>query len=120
MSPYHQIILKQLLLIYFKLKHQLYNVIVASLHVVSPPDIEPMVMNVTQGKNTTFKVLANFSDAKLQWLHNQTIVSSEGVTSMYTVVNATKMAGGTYTCNVSLPFGENIMSKEAQLFVCKN
>ena len=90
------------------------------MHVVFPPDIEPMIMNVTLGKNATFKVLTNFSNARFQWLHNQTIVSSEGMSSMYTVVNATKMAGGNYSCNVSLPFGENIMSKEAQLFVCKN
>ena len=90
------------------------------MHVVPPPDIEPMIMNVTLGKNATFKVLANFSNARFQWLHNQTIVSSEGMSYMYTVMNATKMAVGNYSCNVSLPFGENITSKEAQLFVCKS
>lgn len=76
-------------------------------------------MNVTLGKNATFKVLANFSGAMFQWLHNGTSVSKEGISSLFMVVNATKMAGGNYSCIVFFPFGENITSKEAQLFVCK-
>ena len=79
-------------------------------------------MNVTLGKNVTMKVLANFSseNLKFQWLHNTTnIVSSEGVNSVLTVMNVMKTDGGNYSCVVFSPFGWNITSKEAQLFVCK-
>ena len=91
-------------------------------YAVSPPDIEPMVMNVTLGENATFKVLANFSseNLKFQWLHNKTNVSKEGMSSVFTVTNPTKMDGGNYSCIVFFPFGGNITSKEAQLFVCKH
>ena len=79
-------------------------------------------MNVTSGKNTTFKVLTTFGsdDLKFQWLYNKTIVISEGMSSVLTVMSVTKMNEGSYSCIVSFPFGENITSKEAQLFVCEH
>lgn len=80
-----------------------------------------MVMSVTLGENATFRVLANFSseNLKFQWLHNMTNISSEGMSSVLTVMNVMKKAGGNYSCIVFFPFGRNITSKEAQLFVCK-
>lgn len=77
-------------------------------------------MSVTLGENAIFKVLANFSDVKFQWLHNMTNVSSEGMNSVLTVTNVMKTNGGKYSCVVYFPFGRNIISKEAQLFVCKD
>ena len=89
-------------------------------HAVPPPDIVPMIMNLTLGKNATFRVSANFSEnLKFQWLYNNTNVISGGRSSVLTVMNVTKEDGGIYNCIVSFPFGGNIASKEAQLFVCK-
>jgi hypothetical protein len=81
-----------------------------------------MVMNVTLGNNATFRMLiASFGgeNLKFQWLHNRTNVSSEGMSSVFTVMSATKMDGGKYSCVVFFPLGESITSKEAQLLVCK-
>ena len=79
-----------------------------------------MIMSVTLGENAIFKILANLSDVKFQWLHNMANVSSEGMNSVLTVMNVMKTDGGNYSCVVFFPFGRNIISKEAQLFVCKN
>ena len=78
-----------------------------------------MALNVTLGKNATFKLLANYSGVKFQWRNNSTNITKDGTNSVLMVINVTKMDEGNYSCIVSFPVGGTITSKKAQLFVCK-
>jgi hypothetical protein len=94
------------------------------LHLVFPPDVEPMINKVTQGMSAVFTVkLPNAITINgFQWQHNKNNIDSEehALLMNLTIVNAAETDEGNYTCIVTFSsFEGSITSNRAQLLVCK-
>jgi hypothetical protein len=83
----------------------------------STVSIEPVKKSVTSGKTVIFTVLTNLGSA-FQWQHNNANIIGEEMNHLK-IMNVMKMNEGNYSCNVTFSLGKSILSKAAQLFVCK-